>query len=196
MSAQLVSKPNQVGQSDPKPINDISSSLPPPKELKPLPSHLKYAYLDTEQQLPIIIANNLHQVLTRCIDTNPVLNFEKCHFMVTEGIVLGHLVSNRGIEIDIITSLPNLASMQEESLEIIFALDKFRSYLLGSKIIVFSNHAALTFLLKKLDAKPRLIRWMLLLQEFNKEIKDKKGVENSVAYHLSRIERETDSIPI
>ncbi|RDX87811.1 Retrovirus-related Pol polyprotein, partial [Mucuna pruriens] len=57
-------------------------------------------------------------VLTRCIDTNLVLNFEKCHFMVTEGILLGHLVSNRGIEvdkskIDIITSLPNPTSMWE-----------------------------------------------------------------------------------
>ncbi|RDX91840.1 Retrovirus-related Pol polyprotein, partial [Mucuna pruriens] len=62
--------------------------------------------------------NNLSKVLKRCIDTNLVLNFEKCHFMVTEGIVLGHLVSNRGIEvdkakIDIITSLPNPASMRE-----------------------------------------------------------------------------------
>ncbi|RDX82309.1 Retrovirus-related Pol polyprotein from transposon 17.6, partial [Mucuna pruriens] len=43
---------------------------------------------------------NLSKVLTRCIDTNLVLNFEKCHFMVTEGIMLGHLVSNRGIEVD------------------------------------------------------------------------------------------------
>ncbi|RDY13832.1 Retrovirus-related Pol polyprotein, partial [Mucuna pruriens] len=59
--------------------------------------------------------NNLSKVLKRCIDTNLVLNFEKCHFMVTEGIVLGHLVSNRGIEvdkakIDVITSLPNPTS--------------------------------------------------------------------------------------
>ncbi|RDY12501.1 Retrovirus-related Pol polyprotein, partial [Mucuna pruriens] len=58
------------------------------------------------------------QGFKRCIDTNLVLNFEKRHFMVTEGIVLGHLVSNRGIEVDkskinIITSLPNHASMQE-----------------------------------------------------------------------------------
>ncbi|RDY14384.1 Retrovirus-related Pol polyprotein, partial [Mucuna pruriens] len=62
--------------------------------------------------------SNLSKVLKRCIDTNLVLNFEKCHFMVTEGIVLGHLVSNRGIEvdkakIDVITSLPNPASVQE-----------------------------------------------------------------------------------
>ncbi|RDX85390.1 Retrovirus-related Pol polyprotein from transposon 17.6, partial [Mucuna pruriens] len=62
--------------------------------------------------------NNLSKVLTRCIETNLVLNFEKCHFMVTKGIVLGHLVSNRSIEVDkskigIITSLPNPASMWE-----------------------------------------------------------------------------------
>ncbi|RDX95136.1 Retrovirus-related Pol polyprotein from transposon 17.6, partial [Mucuna pruriens] len=61
---------------------------------------------------------NLSKVLKRCVDTNLVLNFEKCHFMVTEGIVLGHLVSNRGIEvdkakIDIISSLPNPSSMRE-----------------------------------------------------------------------------------
>ncbi|RDX74944.1 Retrovirus-related Pol polyprotein, partial [Mucuna pruriens] len=62
--------------------------------------------------------NNLSKVLKRCMDTNLVLNFEKCHFMVTEGIVLGHLVSNRGIEvdkakIDVITSLPNPTSVRE-----------------------------------------------------------------------------------
>ncbi|RDX90038.1 hypothetical protein CR513_28146, partial [Mucuna pruriens] len=51
MSAHLVPNPIQFGQLDPKIINDNSSSPPPPMELKPLPSHLKYAYLDTEQQL-------------------------------------------------------------------------------------------------------------------------------------------------
>ncbi|RDX81778.1 Retrovirus-related Pol polyprotein from transposon 17.6, partial [Mucuna pruriens] len=61
---------------------------------------------------------NLSKVLKRCIDTNLVLNFEKCHFMVTKGIVLGHLVSNRGIEvdkskIDIITAFPNPTSVRE-----------------------------------------------------------------------------------
>ncbi|RDX85425.1 hypothetical protein CR513_33392, partial [Mucuna pruriens] len=61
MLAHLVPNPNQVGQSDLKLTNDNSSSLPPPIELKPLLSHLKYTYLDTEQQLPVIIANNLHQ---------------------------------------------------------------------------------------------------------------------------------------
>ncbi|RDY01785.1 Retrovirus-related Pol polyprotein, partial [Mucuna pruriens] len=83
-----------------------------------------------------------------------------------------------------------------ELLAIVFALEKFRSYLLGSKIIVFSDHVVLRFLLKKPDAKLRLIRWMLLLQELIIEIRDKKGSEKSVVHYLRQIERESDPIPI
>ncbi|CAM8923482.1 unnamed protein product [Rhodiola kirilowii] len=67
--------------------------------------------------------------------------------------------------------------------------DKFRPYLVGSKTIVFTDHAAIKYLLSKKDSKPRLIRWIHLLQEFDIEIKDKKRVENLVADHLSRLER-------
>ncbi|RDX68423.1 Retrovirus-related Pol polyprotein, partial [Mucuna pruriens] len=86
----------------------------------------------------------------------------------------------------------NYTTTEKELLAIVFALEKFHSYLLGSKIIVFSDHAALRFLIKKPNAKLRLIRWMLLLQEFNIEIRDKKGAENSIANHLSWIKRESD----
>ena len=72
-------------------------------------------------------------------------------------------------------------------LVVVFALDKFRAYLVGSFIVVFIDHFALKYLLTKQDTKARLIRWILLLQEFNLHIKDKKGVENVVADHISRL---------
>ncbi|CAJ2647238.1 unnamed protein product [Trifolium pratense] len=248
--------------------------------------------------------SNLNDVLKRCISTNLVLNWEKCHFMVREGIVLGHKISSKGIEVDqakieVIKELPpplnikgvrsflghagfyrrfikdfskiakplssllvkdtvflfdeacvtafnclktklvtapvivapqwdlpfelmcdasdyavgavlgqhhnklfhviyysskvlnenqiNYTTTEKELLAVVFALEKFRSYLIGSKVIVFTDHSALKYLLTKGDSKPRLLRWMLLLQEFDLEIRDKKGVENVVADHLSRL---------
>ena len=69
----------------------------------------------------------------------------------------------------------------------VYALDKFRAYLVRSDIIVFTDHSALKYQLTKQNAKARLIWWVLLLQEFNLQIRDKKGVENVVADHLSRL---------
>jgi hypothetical protein len=80
--------------------------------------------------------------------------------------------------------------MEKELLAVVFAIEKFRSYLVGAKVIVYIDHATLKYLLTKKDAKPRLIRWILLLQEFDMEIRDKKGLENSVADHLSCLQFE------
>ncbi|XP_042056370.1 uncharacterized protein LOC121800948 [Salvia splendens] len=98
--------------------------------------------------------HGLNRVLERFREKDFVLNFEKCHFMVTEGIVLGHVVSSRGIEVD------------------------------QAKV------AAIKYLLAKKESKLRLIRWVLLLQEFDWEAVDKKGSVNRVADHLSRIIQE------
>ena len=69
----------------------------------------------------------------------------------------------------------NYTTTENELLAVIFALDKFRSYLVGLLVIIFTNHAALKYLLKKQDVKPHLLYWILLLQEFHIEIRDKKG---------------------
>jgi hypothetical protein len=79
----------------------------------------------------------------------------------------------------------NYAITKKDILVVVFAIEKFRSYLVGAKVIVYTHHAALKYLLMKKNAKPLLIRWILLLQEFDLEIIDNKGVENSVAGHLS-----------
>jgi hypothetical protein len=250
---------------------------------------------------------NLDKVLRRCQEADLVLNWKKCHFFVREGIVLGHKISEKGIEVDkekieVIEQLPpptnvkgihsflghagfyqrfiqnfsqiarplthllakdapfvfmeeclqgfhtlkkalisapiiqppdwhlpflilcdagyyvvgavldqskdkkqyaisyasetltgpqlNYATREKELLAVVFAIEKFRSYLVGAKVIVYTDHAALKYFLMKKDAKPYLIRWILLLQEFDLEISDKKVVENPVADHLSRLQLE------
>ncbi|RVW11801.1 Retrovirus-related Pol polyprotein from transposon 17.6 [Vitis vinifera] len=196
---------------------------------------------------------HLEAVLQRCIEKDLVLNWEKCHFMVQQGIVLGHIISKNGIEVDkakveLIVKLPpptNVKGIRQflghagsigESFEelkqflttapIVRAPNwklpfevmcdasdlamgavlgqredgkpYFRAYLVGSSIVVFTDHSALKYLLTKQDAKARLIRWILLLQEFNLQIRDKKGVENVVADHLSRlvIAHDSHGLPI
>ncbi|GJT53523.1 reverse transcriptase domain-containing protein [Tanacetum coccineum] len=216
--------------------------------------------------------SHLDMMLKRCEDTNLVLNWEKCHFMIKEGIVFGHKISKFGIEVDKakvdiarpmthllekeaplvfskecmesfeylkkkLTEAPILVSRdwdlpfeimcdasdfvvgavlgqrkdkyfrpihyasktlsdaqtnytvtEKELLAVVYAFEKFWSYLVLSKTIVYTDHSALKYLFAKQDAKPRLLRWILLLQEFNIEIRDKKGAENLAADHLSRLE--------
>ena len=92
----------------------------------------------------------------------------------------------------------NYTTTEKEFLVVVFALENFRSYIIGSPVTIFTDHAALKYLLSKQDTKPHLTRWILLCQEFNLTIKDKKGVENVVAYHLSQLVPTTtfDGLPI
>ena len=88
------------------------------------------------------------------------------------------------------------ATTEKELLEIVFAFNKFWLYLISNKVIVHTNHSAIKYLMTKKDKKARLIRWVLLLKEFDYEIKDKKGIENLVADHLSRLEGLSKEIQI
>ncbi|KAK1629636.1 hypothetical protein QYE76_003951 [Lolium multiflorum] len=225
---------------------------------------------------------NLDKVLQRCEETNLVLNWEKCHFMVNEGIVLGHKISERGIEVDrakveAIEKMPYprdvkgirsvlghagfyrrfikdfskiskpLTNLLQKDVPFVFdddckeafetlkkalttapvveppdwnlpfeimcdasdfavgavlgqRVDKklnFRPYIVDSKVTIHTDHAAIRYLMTKKDAKPRLIRWVLLLQEFDLHIIDRKGADNPVADNLSRLENIAyDPVPV
>nr|GEU93313.1 reverse transcriptase domain-containing protein [Tanacetum cinerariifolium] len=211
--------------------------------------------------------SRLDKMLQRCEDTNLSLNWEKNHFMVKEGIVLGHKIYKNGIEvekakIDVIAKLPhpitvkafqtlrkkltkapiliapnwdqplelmcdasdfaigaflgqrhekhfkpshyasktmndaetNYTTIEKVMLAVVYAFKKFQSYLIMNKSIVHMDHSALKYLFAKKDAKERLLRWVLLLQEFDFKVLDTKREENLAADHLSRLENPYENV--
>ncbi|KAK4411820.1 hypothetical protein Sango_0255000, partial [Sesamum angolense] len=119
----------------------------------------------------------------------------------TIGAVLGqrigkdpHVIYYASLMLD--NTQSNYTTTEKELLVVVFALEKFYHYLLGTKVVVFSDHASLKYLLSKKEAKPRLIRWILLLQEFDLTIKDKNGAKNLMADHLSRLVTNNDPSPL
>nr|GEX86030.1 reverse transcriptase domain-containing protein [Tanacetum cinerariifolium] len=88
----------------------------------------------------------------------------------------------------------NYTTTEKEMLAVVYAFKKFRSYLIMNKSIVYANHSALKYLFAKKDAKARLLRWILLLQEFDFKVVDTKGAENYAADHLSRLENPYENV--
>nr|GFB30744.1 reverse transcriptase domain-containing protein [Tanacetum cinerariifolium] len=88
----------------------------------------------------------------------------------------------------------NYMTTEKEMLAVVYAFDKFRSYLIMNKSIVYTDHSTLKYLFAKKDAKARLLRWILLLQEFDFKVIDTKGAENYAAHHLSRLENPYENV--
>nr|GEW23985.1 reverse transcriptase domain-containing protein [Tanacetum cinerariifolium] len=88
----------------------------------------------------------------------------------------------------------NYTTTEKEMLAVVYAFEKFCSYLIMNKSIVYTDHSALKYLFAKKDAKARLLRWILLLQEFDFKVVDTKGAENYAADHLSRLEHPYENV--
>ncbi|GKB58930.1 reverse transcriptase domain-containing protein, partial [Tanacetum coccineum] len=88
----------------------------------------------------------------------------------------------------------NYTTTEKEMLAVVYAFEKFRSYLIMNKSIVYTDHSTLKYLFAKKDAKARLLRWVLLLQEFDFKVIDTKGAENYAADHLSRLENPYENV--
>ncbi|GJT88543.1 reverse transcriptase domain-containing protein [Tanacetum coccineum] len=88
----------------------------------------------------------------------------------------------------------NYTTTEKEMLDVVYAFKKFRSYLIMNKSIVYTDHSALKYLFAKTDAKARLLRWVLLLQEFDFKVIDTKGAENDAVDHLSRLENPYENV--
>nr|GEX69706.1 reverse transcriptase domain-containing protein [Tanacetum cinerariifolium] len=166
-------------------------------DFKPAVQHQRRVNLKIQEVIKKEVLKLLDVGLIYPISDSPwgsvyALTTEKSHFIVKEGIVLGHKISKNGIEVDkakvdVVAKLPYPTTVKE-LLAVVYAFEKFRPYLVLSKSIVYTDHSALKYLFNKQDAKPRLLRWVLLLQEFDITIRDKKGAENLAADHLSRLE--------
>nr|GEW26591.1 reverse transcriptase domain-containing protein [Tanacetum cinerariifolium] len=88
----------------------------------------------------------------------------------------------------------NYTTTEKEMLAVVYAFEKFRSDLIMNKSIFYTDHSALKYLFAKKDTKARLLRWILLLQEFDFKVIDTKGAENYAADHLSRLENPYENV--
>ncbi|GJT59228.1 reverse transcriptase domain-containing protein [Tanacetum coccineum] len=180
--------------------NEKSSIDEPPEvKLKDLPPHLEYAFLEGTNKLPMTIAKDLkdEEKATLIKDLPFELMCDASDFAI--GAVLGqrktkHFQPIHYASKTMTDAQAHYTTTEKELLAVVYAFEKFRSYLVLSKSIVYTDHSALKYLFAKQDAKPRLLRWVLLLQEFDIIIRDKKGAENLAADHLSRLENPHQSV--
>nr|GEX79677.1 reverse transcriptase domain-containing protein [Tanacetum cinerariifolium] len=140
-------------------------------------------------EAPILIAPNWDQPFELMCDASD--------FAV--GAVLGQRIEKHFRPIHYASRMMNEAksnytTTKNEMLAVVYAFEKFRSYLVMNKSIVYTDHAALKYLFAKKDAKERLLRWILLLQEFDFKVVDTKGAENYTADHLSRLENPYENV--
>nr|GFB56440.1 reverse transcriptase domain-containing protein [Tanacetum cinerariifolium] len=115
------------------------------------------------------------------------------------GAVLGQRIEKHFRPIHYVSKImteaeSNYTTTEKEMLAVVYAFEKFRSYLIMNKSIVYTDHSALKYLFSKKDAKARLQRWILLLQEFDFKVVDTKGAENYAADHLSRLENPYENV--
>nr|GFB62946.1 reverse transcriptase domain-containing protein [Tanacetum cinerariifolium] len=144
---------------------------------------------DKLTEAPILIAPNWDQPFElMCDDSDYAI-----------GAVLGQRIEKHFRPIHYASKTMNQAkanytTTEKEMLAVVYAFEKFRSYLIMNKSIVYTDHSALKYLFAKKDAKARLLRWILLLQEFDFKVIDTRGAKNYAADHLSRLENPYENI--
>ncbi|GJU79732.1 reverse transcriptase domain-containing protein [Tanacetum coccineum] len=157
------------------------AKLPHPTTVKGVRSFLGHAGILTEA--PILIAPDWNEPFELMCDASDF----------ALGAVLGQRHEKHFRPIHYASKTMNEAesrytTTEKEMLAVVYAFEKFRSYLVMNKCTVYTDHSALKYLFAKKDSKARLLRWVLLLQEFDFDVVDTKGAENLAADHLSRLE--------
>nr|GFC20939.1 reverse transcriptase domain-containing protein [Tanacetum cinerariifolium] len=153
---------------------------------------VKEAFRTLKEKLteaPILIAPNWDQPFE--------LKCDASNYAV--GAVLGRRVEKHLLPIHYASKTmtqaeTNYTTTEKEMLVVVYAFEKFRSYLIMNKSIVYTDHSALKYLFSKKDAKARLLHWILLLLEFDYKVIDTKGAENYGSDHLSRLENPYENV--
>ncbi|GJW93494.1 reverse transcriptase domain-containing protein [Tanacetum coccineum] len=181
---------------------ESSINEPPEVELKDLPPHLEYVFLADNNRLPIIIAKDLSddektalikvlksqkQAIAWKLSDIKGINPEFCSHKIPVGRYYEPAVQHqRRVN-------PKIHDVIKKEVEKL--LDAGLIYPISdSPCVVYTDHSALKYLYNKKDAKERLLRWVLLLQEFNFKVTDTKGAENYAADHLSRLENPYENV--